>query len=1054
MFDQEFKELSEEQKDMVVDTQRHEWKWIKDDAKQRVFSTACKKQVLAPGAEGRILPCSECSSVLQDSRFKRAIRRPVPESENFIFVNEVYRNEAAAHVYARIIGIQDIMETADAKNTPCIKFAQATLQGKFKDFKVFSGLIEAMLDKVDRIERGVGMQNFKFPPSWDELTHIINIHSPRAAKYLREHLPVRSQRSFREKESREPRFPMVIEDERTFTLVQNELNALKYDGPLGLSCDDTKLFAGLRLYTDKSKGDFLVGGVEGPIRVANPDAMKRLFGGPHHREGNEAIPIRDNMTAEELLHPLEQILYGLLDRNICVVSYACDGTETERLLQRKLVAKADNVIRHKIPNPTPGAPEFEVVIPFFRGYPVVMIQDSKHALKTFRNNLFTGAKYFVLGNFTAIFRRIYEIAFASDGPLYHRDVVRLDRQDDTSASRLFSAAVLEYLSEKHPDYIGEIVYLFIFGELVDAYQSREIPHTERIKLALRARYFIDAWAKFLEISGYKQQYFLSREAVDIAKFLVDGIISLIFVYRDHVPGTIPLLPWKIVKDFTFLDLIFMIPKIRITMRAAVLSGKCSNGKEAANGYSHTYFDAVGANLAKLAVYPSDDELKQASEDAAAECDSIVALLGITPGQLYEHEHAKLPSVRAWFSEDANKELDDVDDPFEPLEEFDDDESSICEAEELQALINAEESLDAPIRSRDTDDTLMALTCANIALSVDEHMRIKEFEQADEELGAEILRGEQITLNDTFTSIAAALPTLQLPSEPSKPSANMAFDTLDFKALVHQRKLHQTRQAANSARVKNSKPNEDAPLDAEVESTRRQILRRYHELLKEDQSKAVGTAVERQARWSTDPKPTAGNAANAAAAAAAVATKAATRRTKLFKDAKLAPPLLKAVTNAGLTNFKPLLIGSFGIIWTELGLRVARGGYSMLSIRRVEERMASTGAVTEHVNISALSHIDVQVYELAHARNFRAFPQATSLLQTYQFRQLPPFTFLCRLTGTPIVTPMGIELTPEDANLFKDLNSARACLDEAVKMSRSRKKAKELDAEEEDTTVGF
>ncbi|KAJ7101504.1 hypothetical protein B0H15DRAFT_742248, partial [Mycena belliarum] len=38
-----------------------------------------------------------------------------------------------------------------------------------------------------------------------------------------------------------------------------------------------------------------------------------------------------------------------------------------------------------------------------------------------------------------------------------------------------------------------------------------------------------------------------------------------------------------------------------------------------------------------------------------------------------------------------------------------------------------------------------------------------------------------------------------------------------------------------------------------------------------------------------------------------------------------------------------------------------------------------GAVTEHHNISAFSYIGVQVFELAHARQFRAIPQATSFL---------------------------------------------------------------------------
>ncbi|KAJ7939920.1 hypothetical protein B0H13DRAFT_1586786 [Mycena leptocephala] len=51
-----------------------------------------------------------------------------------------------------------------------------------------------------------------------------------------------------------------------------------------------------------------------------------------------------------------------------------------------------------------------------------MIQVSKHALKTFRNNLFTGAHMLTFGNFTAIFHRIYEMAMDPKSPMYKRDV--------------------------------------------------------------------------------------------------------------------------------------------------------------------------------------------------------------------------------------------------------------------------------------------------------------------------------------------------------------------------------------------------------------------------------------------------------------------------------------------------------------------------------------------------------------------------------------------------------------------------------------------------------
>ncbi|KAJ7101505.1 hypothetical protein B0H15DRAFT_769608 [Mycena belliarum] len=922
LFGKVFRRLKNEDKEQVANAQRHERVWVNDHGKQRVFHTSCKKQVLAAADGSRILPCSECSSVLSHPRFKQAIRCPVPADENYIYVNHQYRNKELGEIYARAIGLKEIIETADAKNTPCIKFAQGTLQGKYDDFSVFSGLVEAMVQKVDRVERGVGMQNFKYPPAWEEMAHIVNIHSPRAAKALREHIPLPSHRSFRAKEAREPRFPMEIGD-RTFKLVEDYLAAVKYEGPVGLSCDDTKLFPGLRLYTDKvDKCDYLIGGVDGPIRVADPEAMKKVLADAKIVKATKvrlwcltvplpgitplvvaAMPIPDNMTAEQLIIPLEKILYGLLERNIRVISYACDGTESERLLQRMLVDRAERKIHYTVTNPTPGAPDLEITIAVIHGQPVVMIQDSKHALKTFRNNLFTGAKLLTLGNFTALYHRICRMALDHNSPMYRRDVLRLDRQDDIAALRLFSAAVLEFLSENHPDYIGEIVYLFVFGELVDAYQSREISHAERIKIALRSRYFLDAWAKYLEAAGYKAQYFLSREAVDIARYLIDGIISLVLVHRDYIPGTFPLLPWfhasepcehtfgnsrDIVKDFSFLDFIFMIPKLRVTMREAVLAGKSSSGRSAAQGYSHTYYDAVGADLIKLAVYPTDAEIKEAALEAAAECDSLIALLGVAPAQfrvpyfsyilLYEHVPAPLPSIDAWFSEGPALSDDDLDSENPPLdfaEEFDNTELPVLsEAEELQAVIDAEERLDAPLRTLRDDRKIRSLTCAAIAIAADEHMRVQQFQEEQDDLVEEMLGDEYITLQETLKSVTQELPPVQLPADASKPfgqGPNPTFESLDFKALVRQRKQHQTRQAANCARTKKDVSDSESPVASEG-SLRCQILRRFHELLKEDQARGVGTAVERDARWHTDPKLPAGNAANAAATAAATATK--------------------------------------------------------------------------------------------------------------------------------------------------------------------------------------
>lgn len=66
--------------------------------------------------------------------------------------------------------------------------------------------------------------------------------------------------------------------DRTFELVADQLTSLNYSGPVGLSCDDTKLFSCLRLYWDAQQhSHFLVGGMNGPVCVADPEQMREVI---------------------------------------------------------------------------------------------------------------------------------------------------------------------------------------------------------------------------------------------------------------------------------------------------------------------------------------------------------------------------------------------------------------------------------------------------------------------------------------------------------------------------------------------------------------------------------------------------------------------------------------------------------------------------------------------------------------------------------------------------------------------------------------------------------
>ncbi|GAW09826.1 hypothetical protein LENED_012023 [Lentinula edodes] len=308
-----------------------------------------------------------------------------------------------------------------------ISNAQDT-QGKYDD-EVFEGLTQAILTKYDKEERGVGMQNFKYSPAYEDFVNIIRITSPAAYRTFKEWFPAKSFESFRQKEARKPKFPMEICD-RTFELAATHLKSLGYKGPVSVCCDDAKLFASLRLYWDpEKKKHFLIGGSNGPVEVNDPESVDLAMKEATIQKATKiriwcmtvqapwstpivlhAMPLGTGLTAEKLEPYTQELIRGLIAWKIQVVSYACDGTEIERKIQALLVEHGDSRIEHIIPPPKSSGEELKIIIPVFDNQPVAMIQDSKHALKTFRNNLYSGARLLVLGNHTAFYAQAHKLA--------------------------------------------------------------------------------------------------------------------------------------------------------------------------------------------------------------------------------------------------------------------------------------------------------------------------------------------------------------------------------------------------------------------------------------------------------------------------------------------------------------------------------------------------------------------------------------------------------------------------------------------------------------------
>src|SRR6202022_4956036 len=94
-----------------------------------------------------------------------------------------------------------------------------------------------------------------------------------------------------------------------------------------------------------------------------------------------ALPIPNNLNAEDLLVYLEQIIDGLLSQGVKVRSYSADGTEVERSLQRLMMTKGTMKVLHCIKNPRNGCADFNITVATFKGHPIVMQQDPPHSLK-------------------------------------------------------------------------------------------------------------------------------------------------------------------------------------------------------------------------------------------------------------------------------------------------------------------------------------------------------------------------------------------------------------------------------------------------------------------------------------------------------------------------------------------------------------------------------------------------------------------------------------------------------------------------------------------------
>ncbi|KAJ6617205.1 hypothetical protein B0H10DRAFT_1797924, partial [Mycena sp. CBHHK59/15] len=705
------------------------------------------------------------------------------------------------------------------------------------------------------------------------------------------------------------------------------------------------------------------------------------------------MPIGSKVKGAQLAEWQLALMNGLISLGFRISSSGGDGASVERECQQ-LTAAASKVVEYRIKHPDPDYPDIIVTVWELNGNVWCEFQDAKHGRKTFRNNASSGARSLVLGNTVVYFRQVYGLAMEPDSPMYPRDVKeKRDRMDDPATARLFSADTLAQAAQDPEKHLGLIVYLLVFGDFIDAYQSRTLSHHERAKIAIRTHLFLQTWRLFLQKAGYSEsRHFISKEAFAISEILVNGLLGLIFIHRDHLgKNPTPLLPWfnasepnehsfaglrDISKDFTFQEAILIVPKLRAKMQASVRTPVDPAAyKKRASGYCHTYFMSEDIDFALLSQYPTDVELSMAYEIAAEENDCLWTLLGIHPARI---KAAPMPGIVTQPSPDPTFEHLYLDEDELVAQKAETTEPTA--AEEVQRIID---NLQATVGlSRAEDEQLDACVMAAVALSMDELARI--------------------TGNSSNSVAINATPNPHPPS--SRPLIDVSAG--DLAQLVALRSEHQTKEEKMGVRTyKASTTYTNHKTGAVKElSDRQRLAQAMQAIVKRDHQQSSSTGLNRTIRWKTDssalPAAKTGNAANTEVTAGGRAKEVIKRRRTIFGKLKC----LSTVAEADIGSDHKLEAGCYGFA---IQVVLVRGGFfspspslklkmycQVITMYSKNGGKAGAHSFTQSCeSIGALSYLFVQTYEHAYRRQFKSAHSRDSALGTVRFVHLPSNSFL-------------------------------------------------------------
>lgn len=205
-----------------------------------------------------------------------------------------------------------------------------------------------------------------------------------------------------------------------------------------------------------------------------------------------ALPASGKESAEQLHELHLSFIDKARKHGLKILSFGTDGAATERNAQELL---RTNSSASKLLSFSDDFYGISCSVPVIDDVPLIPVQDTKHAKKTCRNQVFSSARLLTFASTTVRYDQVYTLQKLGS-VLLTRDVVNVDKQDDMAALRTFSSRFLsEVVSMATEDDTCRSLaaYLFVMGDLIDSYLNRKIGHKERIQMVMRGWFFLQGW---------------------------------------------------------------------------------------------------------------------------------------------------------------------------------------------------------------------------------------------------------------------------------------------------------------------------------------------------------------------------------------------------------------------------------------------------------------------------------------------------------------------------------------------------------------------------------